>query len=151
MKGLAAFRLPSFVGLRALALLSVALNLFLGAMLIASRHPPGPPPYRPMPDRFVERIIPDLSDSDAARLRAAFDPQRARFAVLSDEYRAAGKAVRALLETTPFDPQALRAATEVARAKRRQISELTEETVFATLPDLSPPGRIRVIGSGRGS
>jgi Spy/CpxP family protein refolding chaperone len=150
MTGLAVFRLPSFVSLRALALLSVALNLFLGAMLIASRHPPGPPPYRPMPDRFVERIAPDLSDGDAARLRAAFEPQRARFAALSEEYRVAGRAVRALLETTPFDPQALRAATETARAKRRQISELTEETVFATLPNLSQAGRVRLIGSGRG-
>ncbi len=143
-------RLRPRVGLRTLALTSLGLNLFLAAMLVATwRHPP-PPPNLPMPDRFVERTAHDLSDADAARLRAAFEPQRARYAALSDEYRNAGQKVRVLLEAPAFDPQALRTATEAARAKRRQISELTEETVLSILPDLSPAGRTRLIGSGRG-
>lgn len=160
MKGLATLRplsgsltgslTGSLRGLRALALLSVALNLFLGAMLLGWWHRPGPPPYRPMPDRFVERIASDLSDGDAARLRAAFEPLRPRFQTLSEEYRVAGQTVRGLLERPDFDAAAVRAAAEAARAKRRQISELTEETVFAVLPDLSPAGRMRLVGSGRG-
>lgn len=145
-----AARIGGRVGLRMLALLSLGLNLFLGAMLVASwRHSP-PPPYMPMPDRFVERVVRDLPDADAARLRAAFEPQRPRYAALSDEYREAGQTVRDLLQTERFDPQALRKATEAARNKRRQIGELTEETVLSILPDLSPAARMRLIGAGRG-
>ncbi|MBP2228604.1 putative membrane protein [Azospirillum agricola] len=150
MTGAILTRLRPRLGLRALTLLSLGLNLFLAAALVATwRHPP-PPPYQPMPDRFVERMVPDLSAEDAARLRAAFEPQRARYAALTDEYRKAGHTVRTILEAERFDPQALRAATEAARAKRRQIAELTEETILALLPDLSPAGRMRLIGSGRG-
>lgn len=150
MTGATLARFRSRLDLRTLALLSLGLNLFLAAMLIATwRHPP-PPPYLPMPDRFVERMAPDLSEADAARLRAAFEPLRGRYATLTEEYRAAGQTVRALLQPDRFDPQALRAATEAARAKRRQLGELTEETVLSLLPDLSPAGRLRLIGSGRG-
>jgi len=150
MTSAALARFRSRLDLRTLALLSLGLNLFLAAMLIATwRHPP-PPPYLPMPDRFVERMAPDLSEADAARMRAAFEPLRERYATLTEEYRAAGQTVRALLQTDRFDSQALRAATEAARAKRRQLGELTEETVLSLLPDLSPAGRMRLIGSGRG-
>ena len=148
--GLALSRLRPRVGLRMLALLSLGLNLFLAAMMVATwRHPP-PPPYMPMPDRFVERVAPDLSEADAKRLRAAFEPLRPRYAMMSDEYREAGQAVRTLLQAERFDQQALRSATEAARNKRRQIGELTEETVLSILPDLSPAGRMRLVGSGRG-
>lgn len=147
---LALSRFRPRVGLRTLALLSLGLNLFLAAMLVASWRHPSPPPYTPMPDRFVERMAPGLSDADAKRLRAAFEPQRPRYATLTDEYREAGQKVRTLLEADRFDPQALRGATEAARAKRRQIGELTEETVLSILPDLSPAGRMRLVGTGRG-
>ncbi|CAO3427228.1 periplasmic heavy metal sensor [Azospirillum doebereinerae] len=145
----AAARIRPRAGLRTLALLSLGLNLFLAAALLATWHHPPPPPYQPMPDRFVERMAPDLSAADAARLRAAFEPLRPRYATLSEEYREAGQTVRALIQQERFDPQALRAATEAARAKRRQIGELTEETVLGLLPALSPAGRLRLIGSGR--
>jgi len=134
--------------LRTLALLSLGLNLFLAAALLASWHHPSPP-YQPMPDRFVERMAPDLSAADAARLRAAFEPLRPRYAAVTEEYREAGQKVRALIEQERFDPQALRTATEAARAKRRQLGELTEEAVLGLLPELSPAGRMRLIGSGR--
>jgi Spy/CpxP family protein refolding chaperone len=141
-------------GLRALALASLALNLFLGAMLVATfRHPPPPshqPPHQPMPDRFVERMAADLTDADAGRLRAAFEPLRPRYDALTREYHEAGQRVRALLQSDPVDYGSLRVATEAARAKRRQMGELTEETVLSILPDLSPAGRLRLVG-GPGS
>ncbi|CAO3458032.1 periplasmic heavy metal sensor [Azospirillum largimobile] len=151
MSGLAAprqiLRRPS---LRTLALASLALNLFFGAMLVATfRHPP-PPPHQPMPDRFVERMAADLTDADARRLRAAFEPLRPRYDTLTREYHEAGQRVRALLQADPVDYGSLRVATEAARAKRRQMGELTEETVLSILPDLSPAGRLRLVG-GPGS
>lgn len=141
-------------GLRTLALASLALNLFLGAMLVATLRQSPPPfhqsPHQPMPDRFVERMAPDLSDADAQRLRAAFEPLRPRYDALTGEYREAGQRVRALLQADPVDYGSLRVATEAARAKRRQMGELTEETVLSILPDLSPAGRLRLVG-GPGS
>jgi uncharacterized membrane protein len=143
-------RLRQRISLRTLALASLALNLFLGAMLVATIRNPPPPPYRPMPDRFVEHVAADLSNADAAVLRAAFEPLRPRYDALSQEYREAGQRVRALLQAEPVDFDSLRAATSAARAKRRQIGELTEETVLSILPDLSPAGRLGLVG-GPGS
>ncbi|MFP5512849.1 MAG: periplasmic heavy metal sensor [Alphaproteobacteria bacterium] len=141
-------------GLRTLALASLALNLFLAAMLVATvRQSPLPfhqPPHQPMPDRFVERMAPDLPDADTQRLRAAFEPLRPRYDALTREYHEAGQRVRALLQADPVDYDSLRVATEAARAKRRQMGELTEETVLSILPDLSPAGRLRLVG-GPGS
>ncbi|AWB08519.1 hypothetical protein A6A40_26335 (plasmid) [Azospirillum humicireducens] len=141
-------------GLRTLALASLALNLFLGAMLVATVRQSPPPfhqsPHRPMPDRFVERMASDLSDADARRLRAAFEPLRPRFDALTQEYHEAGQRVRTLLQADPVDYDSLRVATEAARAKHRQMGELTEETVLSILPDLSPAGRLRLVG-GPGS
>ncbi len=155
MSGFAAprpvLRRPS---LRTLALASLALNLFLAAMLVATFRHPAPssrqPAHQPMPDRFVERMAPDLSDADARRLRAAFEPLRPRYDALTREYHEAGQQVRALLQADPVDYDSLRVATEAARAKRRQMGELTEETVLSILPDLSPAGRLRLVG-GPGS
>ena len=108
-------RLRQRISLRTLALASLALNLFLGAMLVATIRNPPPPPYRPMPDRFVEHVAADLSDADAAVLRTAFEPLRPRYDALSQDYREAGQRVRALLQAEPVDFDSLRAATSAAR------------------------------------
>ncbi|MBK1840337.1 periplasmic heavy metal sensor [Azospirillum sp. YIM B02556] len=136
------------ISLRRLALVSLALNLFLGAILGAMLvgNTGKPPPYRPMPDRFVEHVAADLSDADAARLRAVFEPLRPRYDALSQDYREDGQRVRSLLQAEPVDFDSLNAAIATARAKRRQIGELTEQTVLSVLPDLSPDGRLRLVG-----
>ncbi|MBY6264077.1 periplasmic heavy metal sensor [Azospirillum sp. 412522] len=139
-------RLRQRLTIRRLALMSLALNLFLAAMLVGATGKPAPPPYRPMPDRFVEHVAADLSDADAARLRAIFEPLRPRYDALSQEYREEGQQVRSLLQAEPVDFDSLRDAITAARAKRRQIAELTEQTVLSVLPDLSPAGRLRLVG-----
>ncbi|CAO3438859.1 periplasmic heavy metal sensor [Azospirillum endophyticum] len=143
-------RLRQRMSLRRLALASLALNLFLGAILAAmlagNTRKPSPPPSRPMPDRFVEHMAADLSDADAARLRAAFEPLRPRYDALTRDYREDGQQVRTLLQAEPVDFDSLNAAIAAARAKRRQIGELTEQTVLSVLPDLSPDGRLRLVG-----
>lgn len=140
---------PRF-SLRAVALASLGLNLFLAAMLAASWMRPGPPPPRPMPDRYLDRVMPELSEADGRRLRAAFDALRPRYEALDQEYHLSSQTTRALLATEPYDAVATRAAAEQARAKRRQIAELTEETVLSLLPDLSPAGRMRLMSPRRG-
>jgi uncharacterized membrane protein len=134
------------MSLRRLALMSLALNLFLGAMLVGTTGKPAPPPYRPMPDRFVEHMAAGLSDADAARLRAIFEPLRPRYDALTEDYREEGQRVRSLLQAEPVDFDSLNAAIAAARAKRRLIGELTEQTVLLVLPDLSPAGRLRLVG-----
>lgn len=139
-------RLRQGMSLRRLALLSLALNLFLAAMLVSTTRKPAPPPYRPMPDRFVEHVAAGMSDADAARLRAIFEPLRPRYDALTEDYREEGQRVRSLLQAEPVDFESLNAAIAAARAKRRLIGELTEQTVLLVLPDLSPAGRLRMVG-----
>ncbi|PGH57711.1 hypothetical protein CRT60_06925 [Azospirillum palustre] len=139
-------RLRQGMSLRRLALLSLALNLFLAAMLVGTTRKPAPPPFRPMPDRFVEHVAAGMSDADAARLRAIFEPLRPRYDALTEEYREEGQRVRSLLQAEPVDFDSLNAAIAAARAKRRLIGELTEQTVLLVLPDLSPAGRLRMVG-----
>ncbi|MBP2309966.1 periplasmic heavy metal sensor [Azospirillum melinis] len=139
-------RLRQGMSLRRLALLSLALNLFLAAMLVGTTGKPAPPPYRPMPDRFVEHVAAGMSDADAARLRAIFEPLRPRYDALTEDYREEGQRVRSLLQAEPVDFESLNAAIAAARAKRRLIGELTEQTVLLVLPDLSPAGRLRMVG-----
>ena len=139
-------RLRQGMSLRRLALLSLALNLFLAAMLVGTARKPEPPPYRPMPDRFVEHVAAGMSDADAARLRAIFEPLRPRYDALTEDYREEGQRVRSLLQADPVDFASLNAAIAAARAKRRLIGELTEQTVLLVLPDLSPAGRLRMVG-----
>ncbi|PWC81664.1 hypothetical protein TSH100_26855 [Azospirillum sp. TSH100] len=143
-------RLRQRMTLRRLTLMSLALNLFLaailGAMLVGATGKPSPPPYRPMPDRFVEHMAAGLSDADATRLRAIFEPLRPRYDALTEDYRQEGQRVRSLLQGEPVDFESLNAAIAAARAKRRLIGELTEQTVLLVLPDLSPAGRLRLVG-----
>lgn len=143
-------RLRQRMSLRRLALMSLALNLFLaailGAMLVGTTGKPAPQPYRPMPDHFVEHMATGLSDADAARLRAIFAPLRPRYDALTEDYRQEGQRVRSLLQAEPVDFDSLNAAITAARAKRRLIGELTEQTVLLVLPDLSPAGRLRLVG-----
>ncbi|WP_083897461.1 periplasmic heavy metal sensor [Azospirillum sp. B506] len=159
MSGLAAPRRPQHslltrlrqrMSLRRLALMSLALNLFLaailGAMLAGTARQPEPPPFRPMPDRFVEHMAASLSGADAARLRAVFEPLRPRYEALTQDYREEGQRVRDLLQAEPVDFDSLNATIAAARAKRRLIAELTEQTVLRVLPDLSPAGRLKMVG-----
>lgn len=137
------------VSFRLLALASLGLNLFLGAMLVSAYHHQQPAPALPMPDRLVERVAPDLPQADAERLRRAFSAKHAQYAALYEEYRTAILRVRAAAVHEPLDREELRARMEAARAVRRHIGALTEETVMALLPDLSAPARERLVAGGR--
>ncbi|WP_431858130.1 periplasmic heavy metal sensor [Azospirillum sp.] len=137
------------VSFRLLVLASLGLNLFLGAMLASSWWNHRPPPSGPMPDRLVERVAPDLPEADAVRLRAAFSATRARFAALEAESREASAAVRAVALREPLDVGELRARMDAARAVRRRMGDLIEDTVLTLMPELSLPARERLAAGRR--
>lgn len=143
--------LPPRRWLRLLTLGSLGLNLFLAAMLAGSwwGQSQSPAPPLPMPERLVERVAPDLPPADAERLRAAFAGTRAGFAALDGEYREAAAAVRAAALREPVNVPELRARMEAARAVRRRMGDLIEDTVLGMMPDLSPPARERLSGGRR--
>ncbi|WP_448207734.1 periplasmic heavy metal sensor [Azospirillum sp. sgz302134] len=135
---------------RLLALGSLALNLFLAAMLASAYHHQRPAVVGlPMPDRLVERVAADLPERDAEHIRRAFTAKRPQFAALTDDYRQAVQRVRAAAVREPLDLANLRAQMEAARAVRRNIGTLIEETMLDLLPELSPPARERLVAGGR--
>lgn len=136
------------VVLRLLALASLGLNLFLGAMLASSALNTKPDHTGSIPDRIFERIAGTLPADEAARLRKAFDSRRVSLAALSQEFRTAQERVRTVAATEPLDPVVLRQAYDTARAKRRQIGDRIEEILLEVTPDLSESGRRRLYGGG---
>lgn len=137
------------VSFRLLALVSLGLNLFLGAMLVSAYQHQEPARGLAMPDRLVERVAPDLPAADAERLRRTFTAKRAQFAVLEEDYRQATLRVRAAAAREPLDLEELRALMDTARAARRRIGDLVEETVLSLLPDLSLSARERLVAGRR--
>ncbi|NYZ17192.1 periplasmic heavy metal sensor [Azospirillum sp. RWY-5-1] len=136
--------------LRLLALASLALNLFLGAMLIADRHHGPTLPEGPLVERVLARANRVLPEEDAQRMRDAFAVRDARFAALQTGLETASRRVRALVGAERIDVGALRQAVDEARASRRLIGDLIEDTVLATIPDLSVDGRRRLAAAGGG-
>lgn len=134
--------------LRLLALASLALNLFLGAMLLSDRHHGGPPFDGSLSERFLARATRALPAADAQRMRDAFAARESRFAALQTGLETASRRVHALVGAERVDVGALRKAVEEARASRRLIGDLIEDTVLATLPDLSAEGRRRLAEAG---
>jgi uncharacterized membrane protein len=135
--------------LRLLLPASLGLNLFLGAMLVASTfHRPPPGTGLPMPERLIERVAADLPDGDAARLRLTFAGRAARFAAVQADLRQANGQLREVVAREPLDMAAVRAAIAVVRDGRRRVGDLIEDAVLAALPELSPPARMRLVGSG---
>lgn len=137
------------VSFRLLALVSLGLNLFLGAMLVSAYLHQEPARGLPMPDRLVERVAADLPAADAERLRRAFTAQRAPFAALDEEYRQATLRVRAAAAREPFDGEELRTRMDAARAVRRRIGDLIQETMLSLMPELSLSARERLVAGRR--
>lgn len=137
------------VSFRLLALGSLALNLFLGAMLVSAYHHERPASGLPMPDRLVERIAPDLPEPDAEKLRRAFIAKRPQFEALEEDYRQAVQRVRIAAGRDPVDMAELRSEMDAARAIRRRVGDLIAETMLSLAPDLSRPARERLVAGRR--
>lgn len=141
-------RLAPRLGLRLLALASLALNLFLAAMLVSAEHHRAGYADLPLSERFVQRAVRDLPREDRQTLRSAFAERKAQFEQAQADYRTALDEVRALIATPGLDMPAVRAAVHLTRERRHRIGDLIEDTVIQTLPQLSPEGRARLAASG---
>lgn len=119
--------------LGALLVLSLCLNVFLGAREFA--HFIRPPP--PMSPGFIDRIASKLPPQDAEILRAAI-PQPPDFA----RFRALQERVAAALRAKTFDPAALSAAMEAVRADRAKFETGVARALLQAAERLSPQARI---------
>jgi uncharacterized membrane protein len=134
--------------LRLLALASLALNLFLLAMLAGNVFKSKETSHA-MPDRLVEKVTAEMAADDREKVRRAFDRRRAAFEALTNDTRIALEHVRAVAGQEPLDPAALRNAIDIARGQRRLIGDLVEEVIVGISPELSPTAREQLVGAGK--
>jgi uncharacterized membrane protein len=121
--------------------LSIGLNLFLAALLVAHLLRGAPEEAPATPAERIERLAASLPAADGDKLRAAMQAASGRITAELDDYHAAQDKVRAALRTDPFDPAALRQAMEEARARHATMSLAVQEVVAAAAAAMSPAGR----------
>jgi uncharacterized membrane protein len=120
--------------------LSVGLNLFLAALLVAHllRDRDEEPTT---PSARIERIAASLPQADGDKLRAAMRAASGPITAELDDLHAAQDKVRAALRADPFDPAALRQAMQEARARHAAMSAAVQDVVAAAAAEMSPVGR----------
>jgi len=121
---------------------SIALNLFLGGMMIAwHMRPPPPPPPGPWFERMIQRMSMDLAPADRDLLQASYQAHRPDLDRMDKEVVAAREQVGAAMRAEPFDPAALEQAMANARDAREPVVEAVEQAVAEAAAKMSPEGR----------
>lgn len=121
---------------------SLALNLFLGGMMIAwHMRPPPPPPPGPWFERMIQRMSGDLSPADREVLQASYQARRPDLERMDKDVVAAREQVGAAMRAEPFDPAALEQAMAQARDAREPVVETVEQAVAEAAAKMSPEGR----------
>ncbi|MDA8232265.1 MAG: periplasmic heavy metal sensor [Magnetospirillum sp.] len=120
---------------------SLALNAFLGALLIV----PGddPPPRRDLA-HMAEEMAAALPPADAAILRGAVARQAGAMARARAGMRAFPEGVRAALEAPVFQPDALRQALASGREARDAFDDAMAAALVEAVGAMSPEGRRRL-------
>lgn len=149
--------------LRAILAVSIALNLFLGALVGAQR-------WRAVqlqrlatpavglvegrgiqdPEGTLQEFLARLSPDDAAILQGA---ARARLGALMNARRdfvAAAQRTREAIVRDPVDPAAVREAIAEARRQRQRFGPLLEDILLDAVPRMTPEGR-RVLARAQGA
>jgi len=134
--------------LGAALVVSLALNLFFGGVIVGHRFGPrGGFDWQLTPAGLrlgMERVLRALPDNDAKLVRGLFEAQRAditqRFQALQD----ARKAVGAALKAEPFDPAAFTAAYEAMQARSQELQAAVHGVIKAAIPQLSAEGRAAI-------
>ena len=122
--------------------LSLALNVFLVFVVVASldRGRDGPPPPPP-PLAMIERMAEHLPPGDAAILRKALAAHESAMKESDTVLRSVPNRVRAALEATPFDADALRAAFAEGRTARGRMDDVFETVFVEAVSRMSDAGR----------
>ncbi|WP_186455772.1 periplasmic heavy metal sensor [Nitrospirillum pindoramense] len=138
--------------LRLVFILSLALNLFLLAFLGAQQWRQRavlgalPPTLaRSAAGNALATIIGQLAEQlppeDSRLLRDAILSHMGQLEAAQGRFADAMSQVRAEIDRTPLDPDALRAAMAHAREERQPISPVLEDIMMEVLPKMSPEGR----------
>ena len=121
-------------------LLSLAINLFLGGMLV-SRLRPHQGGAEPRIERMIERMAAALPDADARILRQVYGVHQVQFDQVVAELQQSRDEVRKVMGANPFDSHALQSAFAQQRQRRQAIHEAIHEVLVEAAPQLSPEGR----------
>ncbi|MDZ5649056.1 periplasmic heavy metal sensor [Nitrospirillum sp. BR 11828] len=138
--------------LRLVFILSLAVNLFLlafiGAQQWRQRAALGTLP--PMLARsaagnalatIIGQLAEELPPEDSRLLRAAILSHMTQLETAQGRFADAMSQVRAEIDRTPLNPDALRAAMANAREQRQPIGPVLEDIMMEVLPKMSPEGR----------
>jgi len=121
--------------------ISLAMNLFFGGLMVA-RHAFGPPRG---PDAMLARLIGDLSsglsERDRATLRRIFDAHEAEIKERSAKAVGARASVRTAIGAEPFDPAVLTATLEDANARDTVMRRAIKRMLLEAAIEVSPEGR----------
>lgn len=124
--------------LGALLLLSLAVNLFIGGVILGRGvGGVGEGGFRV----GIERIMRALPDSDREAMQAVLDRRRDELQQRFIDFRAARRAAGELLRADAFDAAAFAAAEQDAREKSFALQNAVRDLVMEAVPRLSPEGR----------
>ncbi|WP_096701864.1 periplasmic heavy metal sensor [Magnetospirillum sp. 15-1] len=123
---------------------SLALNVFLGTVLVMRE--PGPPPRGPgggppSPLHLVERMAADLPPADAAILRTAARRRAQEVEYQHSIWIGVPQRVGTALAAPDFDPEALRAVLAEGRRAHRAEDDAIAEVIIEAASAMSAEGR----------
>lgn len=137
--------------LGAALVVSLALNLFLGGIIVGHRVNQGGGGLldgQATPANLklrMERVLSVLPENDAKLVRGLFDAQHAdimqRFRALQESRKAIGAALKA----QPFDPAAFATAYETMQARSQELQAAIQGVIKAAIPQLSAEGRAAIL------
>lgn len=123
---------------RLLLLLSLGLNVMLGAFAARVALEP---PHPPVPLLLFQRMAADLPDADAEILRTVVADHRTRLAALGRPPTNAHVAIAEALRAEPFDPAALDAALTNLHAGFENSHAAIGDVLVEAATRMSPEGR----------
>ena len=125
--------------------LSLALNLFLGGMMIAwHMRPPPPRPPGPWFERMIQGMSSELPTADRELLQASYQARKPELERMDKDVQAARERVGAAMRAQPYDPAALEQAMANARDAREPVVETVEQAVAEAAARMSPEGRMKL-------
>lgn len=131
-------------GWRRALLVSIALNLFLAALVGAHLARKGWGAEEDLNKPHIERMAATLPAADAAKLRAQFQADEAIITPARAAYRAARDKVGAAFLAEPFDPAAADRALKELREVRFTLEIALHQALTKAAQQMSPAGRAKI-------
>lgn len=130
--------------------LSVALNVFLVALIAAHLVRPSlTPAAPPRGGGPLGRLIAQLPPDEADKVRAVLDRERPSYQAARDKVSAAHREVAAAIGRTPYDEAAVRSALADWQASWHEFSTRFNIVFLDAVRTLSDQGRARLADAAR--